>query len=132
VDFGDHASSTLTARAWEAYNRGALDEALPYIAKCIELYEAEARTMQQSLTAFPSGDSPEIVHAFWALNDVGTSYFLKGEILLKQGDRSGAIAAFDRLARDFSYAQCWDPKGWFWRPGEAARQKVVEMQFDAE
>ena len=40
IDFGDHASSTLTSKAWEAMGRGELDTALTYANQCISMYEA--------------------------------------------------------------------------------------------
>lgn len=132
VDYGDHKSSTLTSKAWEALNQGNLDAALSYVSKCISMYEAEAKTMQASLSAYPATEPKEEAFKYWALNDVGTCYFIKGEVLLKKSDRQGAIAAFEACSRDFSYCQCWDPRGWFWRPGQSAKQKVVELNFDAQ
>lgn len=129
VDFGDHTSSTLTSRAWDALGRGELDAALAYIARCTELYEAEAHRMQAAQNAFAP---PATAATLWALNDVGTCLFIKGEVLLKQGDRAGAKAAFERVVREFGYSQCWDPRGWFWKPADAAKQKIVELEFDDE
>jgi len=131
-DYGDHQSSTLTGKAWEALNQGDLDGALDYVSKCISMYEAEAKTMQASLSSFPANEPKEETLRFWALNDVGTCYFIRGEILVRKGDKSGAAIAYKTCAESFSYAQCWDPKGWFWRPGITARQKALELQFDAE
>jgi hypothetical protein len=131
-DFGDHASSTLVTKAWESLGRGELDLAMTYVGKCIELYETEALRMQASLLAFPPTDPPEKTFAYWALNDVGTSYFIKGEILARQGNPAAAKIAYERCAGSFSYSQCWDTRGWFWKPGETAKQKALEMAFDAE
>jgi hypothetical protein len=132
VDFGDHSSSTLTTKAWDALGTGDLEDALAYVAKCISMYEAEAKKMQASLTDYPSNDPKEETFKYWALNDVGTCYFIKGEVLLKKGDTAGAKTAFETCANDFKFCQCWDPKGWFWKPADAARQKVVELEYDEE
>ena len=132
IDFGDHASSTLTTKAWEAMGRGELDTALTYANQCISMYETEAFRMQASLSAFPANDPPETTFAYWALNDVGTCYFIKGEIFLKKSDTKAALEAFTKCAERFSYSQCWDTRGWFWRPGVSAKQKVLELSFDAE
>ncbi len=132
TDFGDHTSSTLTTKAWEALGRADLDAALTYANKCIEMYEEEARKMQASLQGFPTHEPKEETFKYWALNDVGTAFFIKGEILMKQNNPAAAKAAYEKLAREFSYAQCWDTRGWFWKPGEAAKQKVLEIGFDAE
>jgi tetratricopeptide (TPR) repeat protein len=129
INFGDHRSATLTTRAWEALERGEPDAALAYIARCIELYEEEAQRMQAERDAFAP---PDTAATYWALNDVGTCLFIQGEVLLKQGDRAGARHAFERVVREFGFSQCWDPRGWFWKPAEAAKQKIVELEFDEE
>jgi len=131
-DFGDHQSSTLTSKAWEAMAQQNFDDALAYVAKCEELYGAEAKAMQAALTDYAPTDPPEEATKHWALNDVGTAVFIKGEVLLKKGDKAGALAAYTALVKDYRFAQCWDPKGWFWKPAEAAKQKIVELQFEAE
>lgn len=130
LDFGDHSSATLTSRAWEAMGRGADTEALAYVGKCLELYETEAKAMQASLSDFPPTEPQEATAKYWALNDVGTCLFIKGEILLKQGNRLVAKEVFIRLRDEFGYAQCWDPKGWYWKPAQAAKQKIIEIEFD--
>lgn len=130
IDFGDHGSATLTEKAWNSLASQDVDAVLAYADKCISLYEAEAKTMQASLTAFPSSEPKEETTRYWALNDVGTCYFIKGQALLIRSDRQGAKAAFEKCANEFGYSQCWDPKGWFWKPADAARQKLVELTFD--
>jgi predicted negative regulator of RcsB-dependent stress response len=130
VDFGDHSSATLTAKAWNALNGGFTDDALQFVNKCIELYAAEAVKMQTSLTAAPNFATPEAAGPYWALNDVGTCLFIKGQVLAKKGDKAGAKAAYEKLTRELKYSQCWDPQGWFWKPAEAAKQKLVELEFE--
>jgi hypothetical protein len=86
--------------------------------------------MQEALKELPAEEPKEETFKRWALNDVGTCLFIKGEILLKKGDKKAAKEVFSKLAKDFAFAQCWDPKGWFWKPADAAKQKVVEIEFD--
>ena len=130
VDFGDYTSATLTSKAWDAMGRGANEEALAYIAKCLELFETEAKNMQSSLSDFPPNVPTEATAKYWALNDVGTCLFIKGEILLKQGNKAVAKEVYTRLRDEFGYAQCWDNKGWYWKPAQAAKQKLVEIEFE--
>ena len=130
VDFGDHSSATLTAKAWNALNGGGLDDALQFVNKCIELYAAEALKMQASLTTAPNFATPEAAGPYWALNDVGTCLFIKGQVLTKKGDKAGAKAAYAKLTQELKFSQCWDPQGWFWKPAEAAKQKLVELEFE--
>jgi tetratricopeptide (TPR) repeat protein len=127
LDYGDFSSETLTTRAWNALGEGRYLNAVKYTEKCAELYEAEARKMQASLSAKAPSNK---VHDYWALNDVGTSYYIRGEALTKLGKKADAIAAFKLVRDDLSYAQAWDPKGWFWSPADAANPKVIMLSDD--
>lgn len=126
-DFGDHKSSTLTTKAWNELEKGNTDLAITYTDKCIELYFAQAEKMQASLKAFTAQeDTPK----YWALNDVGTCLFIKAQALIKKGKKKEAIATFKKLTSKVKFAQCWDQNGWFWKPSEAAKEKMVEMELD--
>jgi hypothetical protein len=126
-DFGDYRSETLTGKAWQAYNQNDLDAVLAYTNKCIDLFQDKAKEMQASLTAYPWKNKEEIF-SYWALNDVGTCLFIQGDAQLKAGNIIEAKKAFDRLIDEFSFAQAWDPKGWFWKPVDAAKEKLAEIE----
>ena len=128
LDFGDHSSSAITTKAWEASTAGKHAEVDGYVAKCIELYEAKAIEMQKSLTeAAPKEKASE----YWALNDVGTCYFIRGSSKEARGDKKGAIADYKALVEKLSFAQCYDTKGWFWKPADAAKDKLKALEFDS-
>jgi hypothetical protein len=127
-DFGDQSSATLTKKAWEALAAGDEKLVLTYTGKCRELYAAEARTQQAGLTAFAPADK---AHDFWALNDVGTCLFIEGQLFEKQQLPKEAATVYRELADDLKYCQCWDEKGWFWKPAEAAAGRLKELEFDA-
>lgn len=121
LDYGDYKSVTLQVKSWDALGEGRYEDAVKYTEKCTELYAGEARQMQGSLSA----KAPkEHAHDYWALNDVGTCYFIRGEALMKLKKDDEALAAYKTLVSDFYYAQSWDPKGWFWAPADAAAQKI--------
>jgi len=82
--------------------------------------------MQESLTEY-AWESKEKIFSYWALNDVGTCLFIRGETYKKAGNAEEAKKAYQELVDDFYYAQCWDPQGWFWKPAEAAQQKLDEI-----
>ncbi len=133
LDFGDYSSQTLTTSAWDALNMGRYANAIKFTEKCAELYEVKAKEMQNYMMAQPPSrtkKSAETVHANWALNDVGTSYFIRGEALLKLDKKDEALAAFRVVMDQYYYAQTWDPKGWFWSPAEAASKKVTMLSND--
>lgn len=136
VDFGDFTSETLTTKAWSAMDRGDYDTAVIYTDKCIELYKDEALKMQAEIHMQRQNDNvkrkPTNQEIFdnWALNDVGTSYFIKGEALLNLGKKEEAVDAYKFVMNQLYYGKTWDPKGWFWSPAEAANKKVVMLSQD--
>ncbi len=127
IDYGDYTSSGLTTKAWAALREDDLDAVLAYTGKVLDLYEEKAKEMQTSLNEYP-WESNEKIFSYWALNDVGTSLFIKGNALMEAGKEKEAKKAFEKLISEFSYAQCWDPNGWFWKPAEAAEQKIQEIR----
>lgn len=128
-DFGDHTSATLTGKAWQALAAGQSELVLAYTGKCRELYLAEAVRQQESLADFAPADK---AHDAWALNDVGTCLFIEGQLHEKAGQTAAALAAYRKLADELKFSQCWDAKGWFWRPAEAAAGRIKQLEFDAK
>lgn len=126
LDFGDYSSSFLTTQAWKALNANDSNSVVAYTDKVLELYETKAKDMQGSLTEY-AWESKDDIFAQWALNDVGTSLFIKGEAFKKAGQYKEAKDAYQKLVKDYFYAQCWDPNGWFWKPAEAAQEALDEL-----
>ena len=126
LDFGDYSSSFLTSQAWKALGADDSESVEAYVDKVLELYEEKAKTMQTSMTEY-AWESKEEIFAQWALNDVGTAFFIKGEALKKVGDNKKARKAYKQLVDNYYYAQCWDPNGWFWKPAETAQQSLDEL-----
>jgi hypothetical protein len=129
LDFGDGTSETLTTKAWKSLEAGDYASVKGYTDHCIAAFKTQATQMQGTLKAPAPKESAA---QMWALNDVGTCYFIQGQADEKLGDKAGAIAAYKALSDNFSFAQCWDPKGWFWSPADAARKRLTELQFDAQ
>ena len=130
-DFGDYKSSTLTTKAWKALGEGDTALVKAYTHKCIDSFEKQAIDMQKGITGPVSTDDKEAVFKNWALNDVGTCYFILGSALEKSGDKKGALEAYKTLSEKFPDAKCWDTKGWFWTPADAAKGKLKALEFDA-
>ncbi len=126
-DFGDNRSVTLVTKAWQALGANDLEAVLAYTNRCIELYSGEAQKMQSSLTTYPTGSNAEIF-SYWALNDVATALFIQGDAYRKAGRKEEAQKAFQTLMDHYSYGQCWDPKGWFWKPAEGAKERLSLME----
>ena len=125
--FGDFRSTTLASKAWAALEKGDIEAVLAYTNKCIEMYGEKARQMQADLKDYPTG-SNEDVFKFWALNDVATSYYIQAEAYRKANMKDESVEAYNKLIKEFSFGQCWDTKGWFWKPAEAAQEKLAMIQ----
>ena len=80
--------------------------------------------MQASLRDFPSAG---LEWDYWALNDVGTCLFIKGQSLAALGREAESKQAFQEILGSYSYAQCWDNANeWFWKLGDAARKLLFK------
>ncbi|MBF0503998.1 MAG: tetratricopeptide repeat protein [Candidatus Omnitrophica bacterium] len=123
-DFGDYRSSTLVNKAWKALEDNDLEAVIAYTDKCLELYATPANDMQAGLTDYAVGTN-ENIFKYWALNDTGTALFILGEAYRNAGQYEQANQTYKRLINDYFYAQCWDPRGWFWKPAEAAQQQLI-------
>ena len=122
-NFGDYRSSTLVSKAWAGLDKGDVEAVLAYTNKCIELYGEQARTMQSELKDYVKGSNDDIFKQ-WALNDVATSYYIQGEAYRRANMKDESKEAFNKLMKDYTFGQTWDPKGWFWKPAEAAKEKL--------
>jgi len=125
-DFGDYKSSTLVQKAWTALAAHNLQDVEAYVNETMKLYGGRAKDMQASLKDYASGDN-DTVFSYWALNDVGTALFILGQAYQNADKKDAAARAYKRIINEFSYAQCWDPQGWFWKPADAAQQKLGEL-----
>jgi hypothetical protein len=125
LDFGDHKSETLTVKAWKALEASNNDDAIAFADKCIALHGAAALKMQAGLKAYASDSEAS---EYWALNDVGTCYFIKAKASIAKGKEKDAVKAYAYLAEKLKYSQCWDPQGWYWFPAEAATEALDELK----
>lgn len=126
---GPDASVTLTTDAWNAFNDKDYAKAIASAQKCIDLYQKQALDQQKAQTAPPSTDEQK--KAQWALNDVGTCYYIVGQSNEKLGKKKEAVDAYKYLVANLGYALCWDPKGWFWPPAKVAQTSLKGLQLDA-
>lgn len=132
TDWGDNTSMVLTVKAWDALSAQKYDDALDYVNRCVDTYHTQAAQMQAAMTTRPANEPKETTASRWALNDCATCLFIKGEVLVKKGDKAGAKEAYGRVVKEFKDGLCWDPKGWFWCPADACKSKLVELEFDGK
>ena len=115
----------VTAKAWAAMGEKKWDEVVKLADQSYEIWGEQAKAKNDSLKDYPGDDD---VKSFANLNEVGTILWIKGEALRKKGDKKGALEAYQLLLKDFKYAQCWDPQGWWWKPAVAAQGKIAELK----
>jgi hypothetical protein len=128
---------TLTAFAWEAYNKDDYAGVVLFADRCFTNYSTtalrlQAEAQQRKITlpagaAFTENEKKEI-EKNGPLNDVGTCLFIKGRSLQKLERKAEAKAAYEAAAK-YSYGRCWDPIGRvYWSPAEASGDRLELMQ----
>ena len=126
---GELSPKQLIVRAWEAWGAKDYERAFYYTNQCIELYSEEAKREQASLKDFPS---IEAIDQYITLNAVGTSYFIQGEVYLSQENIDEAKRVFKTAIEEYSFAQNWDPRGWFWSVKEKAQASLDKIEGKEE
>lgn len=124
-----------TAAAWAALNGGRFEDAIKHADKCIAEFRGSAQQVQNKLerdkVALPTGQVNEeqkrLIFANGLLNDVGACYFIKGKAAEKLNRSEDAKRAYEAAAK-LTYARVWDPRGWFWSPGEDASDRLAELK----
>lgn len=124
-DFGDYTSEYLTNKVWEGLDKKDYARVEVYAQKCILLYQEQAKSQQNSLRDFAANS---FIPYFWALNNVGTCYFILGEAYLAQKRYEDAKGMYQEVIDNYSYARCWDPRGWFWKVAEDAKQRLKKIR----
>ncbi len=123
-DFTDSTSWNLTVSAWEHLAAKDYDGVLAYAGKCLELYEEKAIEAAKAMTRFaPPGREDE----YAVVNDVATAHYIMGEAYMKLGNNREAVKEFDLIIARYPFAQCWDPKGWFWKIAEVSKKNIDKI-----
>ncbi len=118
------SSQELVIRAWEAKAAKNFKESIYYAERCIEFYQERASYQQASLKTFPARGKED---QYAVLNDVGTAYYIKGEILMNQKKWDKAKGMFNQVLDKYNFAQSWDPRGWFWKVAEISKVNLEKI-----
>jgi len=124
-----NSSAALTTKAWQALDGKNFDAAVAAADVVINTFGDAALKIQAATTAAPTTNEGKF--ALGPLNDVGTAYFIKGSALEQLGKKQEAVAAYKMVVEKLPMAYCYDPKGWFWQPANAAREKLEKLEFDS-
>ena len=115
----------MIVRAWEAWGAKDYEKTFYWTDKCIGEHSGDAKEEQASLSDFPPTD---IMDQYEALNAVGTSFFIQGEAYLSRGKIEEAKKAFGIAIKDYSFAQNWDPRGWYWSVKEKSQASIEKLE----
>ena len=119
-------SGDLIVQSWTAHGKKDVEATFKATQQLIDLYKDEADKQQVSLKLLPK-NRPDI-EAVQALNDVGTAYFIQGETYRDQDKKQEAIKAFKVVVDKYSFAQAWDPRGWFWSVAKASQESIDKLE----
>lgn len=127
----------LTTAGWTAFNKGDFVGAIANAEKCIGEFRGAADRKQAELEkakvappptgAVSSDEERKTIFARGLLNDVATCFFIKGRSAENLGRKDQARQAYESASK-YTYARCWDPKGWFWSPAEASMDRLATLK----
>jgi tetratricopeptide (TPR) repeat protein len=131
----DPPHQCYTADAWAALNGGEYAKAARHADRCATEFLRPAQVMEQNLARagknFPTGAVNEATRkeilANGVLNDVGAALYVRGRAAEATGDKPAAVRAY-RTVVQLPRARCWDPRGWFWSPAEAAADRLAILR----
>lgn len=90
-------------------------------------YGEAAVKQNQSLSEYVWTSREDILR-YSMLNYLGEVFFLMGEASQRRTDHCQAKKFYQMIIDRFNYAQVSDPRGWFWKPAEAALQRLHEIE----
>ncbi len=117
--------SETVAKCWEALAKNEPDKVYAIAQQMVDEYGLQAREQQQSLNSFPAAEKTK---NYDVLNNVATCLFIKGEALLKENKTEDAKKIFHLILSDYSFAQAWDPRGWYWKVAEKSQATLDKLE----
>ncbi len=121
---GITSSKEFVRMAWEASSQGNLKKIEELTEECLKFYEEEAKRQQAGLSGFPPRSKKE---EYQVLNDVATILFIRAEAMMNYGKTDRAIQLFEDIIKEYTWAQAWDPRGWFWSVVEKSQNSIDVM-----
>lgn len=121
--------SATVAKCWEALAKNESDKVYAITEQMVDEYGAQARQQQKSLNVFPAAEKTK---NYDVLNSVTTCLFIKGEALLKEEKTEDAKKVFQLILSDYSFAQAWDPRGWYWKVAEKSQATLDKLEQGLE
>jgi hypothetical protein len=123
-------------QAWDALDHNNLEKVLACAQTAIKSWTREADAQQiQKASQCQFTPDPKDTRAFndfwakyWAVNDIATAWFLRGEAFYRQQKWAEAREAYRSVIDKYACGFAWDTNGWFWNVAEAAQSKYDEIK----
>ncbi len=123
------SSKELVRLSWEASSKKDLKRLDELIEMALKLYNKKALEEQSSLSSFPPRGEEE---KYQELNDVATCLFIQAEATMNNGKTKKAIELFQNIIKTYSFAQAWDPRGWYWSVSEKSQASIDVLTGKSE
>lgn len=136
ADVEKSKNETLVNAAWQHFNAKDYPNAIGKCKELLDEYRPAADRAQLALErkkapppikGKPKDSEKAAIFEQGLLNDVATCLFIIGRSAEYQGRKDAAREAYT-AATKYTYARTWDPKGWFWAPGEASSDRLTGLQ----
>lgn len=129
-----------TDDAWEALSQKDFASAEELSRKCINQKRAKALDEQQQIRikrqqkATEIEDEQTIANDYAELHEAGTACFIQAEIHKRKGRKAEARQKYKEIVDNYPDALCWDPRGWFWKVADVAkdRMELMDTKYDYE
>lgn len=127
-------SQEFVKQSWDGLTNNP-EKSLACTDKTIKKWARQADDQQAKATNQscsdppPASDLKPYFASYWALSDVATSWFIRGEVFSQQKKWPEAKAAYKTVIDKYHCSFTWDPRGWFWRTADAAQEKYEEIRL---
>ncbi|HXQ33890.1 MAG TPA: hypothetical protein VN843_07755, partial [Anaerolineales bacterium] len=122
-------SEEFLKQSWDALKIKDYAKAFACTDNAIRKWSRQADNQQlksanSGCTETPSPEVPkDYFKGNWALSDIATAWFIRGEVFREQAKWGQAREAYKTVIDKYHCAFTWEPKGWFWRTADAAQEK---------
>lgn len=120
------APEELMRGAWQLLGKQDYGYSMGYALKVNKLYGAEADKQQSALKAAKT-DSERSIDSNWALNVVGSAYFLLGKAYYEINDKENAKSMFTTLVTRYEDAYLRDRDGTAWQLSKVVRKLFPDL-----
>ncbi|MES2705189.1 MAG: hypothetical protein V4726_01170 [Verrucomicrobiota bacterium] len=107
-------------RAWELLAAGDQEATVKFVDHSLGTFQAEAQDQARAMTGFAAAGKELEFHK---VNIAGTLHYIRALAFQRAGKRDEWLTALRKVWTEYPFSRAWDPKGWFWKPGQAAKKE---------